>query len=150
MEFQLDNIKEHLKLLYLTNLKTGSNKLLIDLTQINNEILELSNNCNITENIGSNISENIILTDTDILSENIDYLFLKPWNKLNQIHKVIKIKEFVKNLDCPFKDRENLKDQIIELLKNKNKVKFSYNESKGQLISISALSFKGGKYYIEK
>jgi hypothetical protein len=150
MELQLDNIKERLKLLYLTNLKTGSNKLLIDLTHLNNEILELSTNCNVTENIGSNISENIILTDTDILSENIDYLFLKPWNKLNQIHKVIKIKEFVKNLDCPFKDRENLKDQIIELLKNKNKVKFSYNESKGQLISISALSFKDGKYYIEK
>jgi hypothetical protein len=150
MELQLDNIKERLKLLYLTNLKISSNKLLIDLTHLNNEILELSNNCNITENIGSNISETIILTDTDILSENIDYLFLKPWNKLNQIHKVIKIKEFVKNLDCPFKDRENLKDQIIELLKNKNKVKFSYNESKGQLISISALSFKDGKYYIEK
>jgi hypothetical protein len=148
MDFKFENIKENLYLKYLNNLKIGSNKLSFDTQILNNKISDLNNTLN------SEVKSHIIISDvnseTDILSENTDYLFLKPWNKLNQIHKVIKIREYLCNLDCQSKEKDFLKEQLIDFVKTKKKVKFTYDETKGKLISISALSFANGKYFIEE
>jgi hypothetical protein len=149
MEFQFENIKDNLYLKYLNNLKISSNKLSIDTQILNKKISDLS------ASLGDSETKSVpalseVNSETDILSENPDYLFLKPWNKLNQIHKVIKIKEFLNNLECQAKEKDILKEQLIDLVKNKKKVKFTYDESKGKLISISALSFSNGKYLIEE
>ncbi len=147
MEFYYENIKENLYLKFLNNLKIGSNKLSIDTQILNNKIINLNNILNSEIKLPIIISD--INSETDILSENTDYLFLKPWNKLNQIHKVIKIKEYLNNLDCNSKEKDFLKEQLIDFVKTKKKVKFTYDETKGNIISISALSFANGKYFIE-
>jgi len=148
MEFHFENIKENLYLKYLNNLKISSNKLSIDTQLLNKKISDLSNTL-FSENKSPTIISDVN-SETDILSENTDYLFLKPWNKLNQIHKVIKIKEFLNNLECQSKEKDFLKEQLIDFVKTKKKVKFTYDEAKGKIISISALSFANGKYFIEE
>jgi len=102
MNYCLDNIKDYFELKYLTNLKQGSTKINCESNILNSNIENLIKKNIILhdkekelDNENSVSNENI--TETDILSENIDYLFLKPWNKLNQVHKIIKIKEFVNN-----------------------------------------------------
>jgi hypothetical protein len=148
MEFHFENIKENLYLKYLNNLKISSNKLSIDTQILNKKISDLNNILISEYKLPTIISD--INSETDILSENTDYLFLKPWNKLNQIHKVIKIKEFLNNLECQTKEKDFLKEQLIDFIKTKKKVKFTYDEAKGKIISISALSFANGKYFIEE
>jgi hypothetical protein len=148
MEFHFENIKENLYLKYLNNLKTSSNKLSMDTQLLNKKISDLSNTL-FSENKSPTIISDVN-SETDILSENTDYLFLKPWNKLNQIHKVIKIKEFLNNLECQSKEKDFLKEQLIDFVKTKKKVKFTYDEAKGKIISISALSYANGKYFIEE
>ena len=148
MEFHFENIKENLYLKYLNNLKISSNKLSMDTQILNIKINDINNVLNSDNKSPIIISD--VNSDTDILSENTDYLFLKPWNKLNQIHKVIKIKEFLNNLDCQSKEKDFLKEQLIDFVKTKKKVKFTYDETKGKIISISALSFANGKYFIEE
>ena len=141
MEFQIEHIKKNLNLKYLHNLKIGTHKLSINTTNLCNKINELT-----ISTINSELKNNDTLIETDILSENIDYLFLKSWNKINKIHKIIKIKEFIKNLDCNEKDKENLQDELIEIIKTQNKFKINYDEKKGRIISIPTLNFMNGKY----
>jgi hypothetical protein len=143
MEFQIENIRDNLYLKYLNNLKNGTNKLTVNIDNLTSKINELS-----VINTNSEKKVNDIVTETDLLSENIDYLFLKPWNKINKIHKIIKLKEFVKSLDCSEKDKENLKEELIENIKTNNKFKITYDEKKGRIISIPNLSFSNGKYNI--
>ena len=83
-------------------------------------------------------------------TETIDYLYLKPWSKLTQIHKVIKIKEFVNNLDISNQtEKENFKDKLIDQIKEKKtKNKINYDETKGKILSISNLSFENNKYIL--
>jgi hypothetical protein len=143
MEFQIENIRDNLYLKYLNNLKNGTNKLTVNIDNLTSKINELS-----AINTNSETKVNDVVTETDLLSENIDYLFLKPWNKINKIHKIIKLKEFVKSLDCSEKDKENLKEELIENIKTNNKFKITYDEKKGRIISIPNLSFSNGKYNI--
>jgi hypothetical protein len=147
MEYNIENIKEKVYLEYLNNLSTGSNKLSID-TQILNKKISTLNKISNKIKVLNTVSE--INTDTDILSENIDYLYLKPWSKLNQIHKIIKIKEYINSLtDCNLKEKEILIDKLIDLIKIKSKLKLKYDDTKGKIISISVLCYSNNKYYIE-
>jgi hypothetical protein len=147
MEFYYENIKNNLYLKYINNLKVNSSNLILNTSHIEN---------NTTSTILSESSDLITseIKINNIFSENIDYLFLKPWNKLNQIHKVIKIKEFINNLQSPInlkkEEKEKLKEDLLTLIKNKKKNKILYDESKGNIISISALSFVNNKYIVEE
>ncbi len=145
MEYQIEQIRENLYLKYLNNLKLGSTKLTVNLDKLTNKINELA-----VINTISEVKINDQVTETDLLSENIDYLFLKPWNKLNKIHKIIKIKEFVKTLDCQQKDKEKLQEDLIETVKNISKFKITYDEKKGRIISIPTLTFSDGKYKLDE
>ena len=83
-------------------------------------------------------------------TETIEYLYLKPWSKLTQIHKVIKIKEFVSGLDISNdNDKETLKDKIMGQIKEKKaKNKINYDDMKGKILSISNLSFDNNEYVL--
>lgn len=78
-------------------------------------------------------------------------LYKKPWQKLNSIHKILKIKEFVNNLKIDSeKDRVILKDELVLLVKTKvltKKEKVKYDESNGKIISLPNLEYKDGKYF---
>ena len=152
MNYNFNNITEYLELKYFNNLKfeVSNSKINIDHSILDNKIDNILKKINILKaNDLSNDNEVLSVTETDILSENTDYLFLKPWIKLNQTHKIIKIKEFINNLETNKNDKEIIKDTIIENIKNKKKIKLLYDEKKGKIVSISELGFKNGRYFID-
>jgi len=79
-------------------------------------------------------------------SEINDYLYLKPWIKINTIHKIIKLKEFLNNLENF--NNEGLKQELIDLIKSK-KLKVNYDSTKGTIISINDLIYENNNYYIK-
>jgi hypothetical protein len=84
-------------------------------------------------------------------SKDDNNMYKKSWSKLNAIHKIIKIKEFVNNIKIENDhDREKLKDELVELIKTKvltKKDKISYDEENGKIISIKNLQYKDSKYF---
>ena len=147
MEYNFEKIKLLLNIKYYKNLINVCNK-----NSINSSFLENKKNNLIVQNNNDNVSSaEHNITETDIVSENIDYLYTKSWNKLNQIHKVIKIKEFINNLEINEINKEILKDELIEMSKDKKKKnKINYDEVKCKIINISSLIFIDGKYKIEE
>lgn len=148
MEYNFENIKLLLNIKYYKNLINGCNKNNIESSYLENIRTELINKTQ--NNIQETECENNLITETEHISENIDYLYTKPWNKLNQIHKIIKIKEFINTLDIKEMDKDELKDELIELVKDKKKkYKINYDEDKGKIINIASLTFVDGKYKIQ-
>lgn len=153
----LDLISNKIKIKYYNNLikyckKTNNNykmfsKQLVKLQEINDTITESEDTMSqIDKENNTSESKEIIYSD--------DYLYKKPWTKLSNVHKIIKVKEFVSKLLIDDKeDKDNLKRELVKLIKiryltKKDKVK--YDSSKGRVIAIPVLSFKNGKYIIKK
>jgi len=100
---------------------------------------------------------NLVSQETDnhnqIFSD--EQCYIKPWVKLNSIHKILKIKEFVNNLQTSEENRKELKDELVELVKTKiltKKEHVKYDEVNGKVISLTNLKYNNNKYYynIEK
>jgi hypothetical protein len=157
----IESIQLNLKIKYLNNILNAAIKQNIDYTLITSELEKLKNQE--LENITISATEknelkkqnlnNDTITDKNISEVySIDYLYLKPWTKLTQTHKIIKIKEFINGLDINNNDeKDKLKDKMIELLKDKKtKNKITYDETKGKLISMSALTYDKDHYCIKK
>ena len=151
--FNITNIKNLLEINYLSNLiksceKNGLNKKYI----LEEKLLKLSQNSEIknTNIITSNISNTESPTTSTQYTD--DYLYLKPWVKLNTIHKIIKIKEYINMLLInDEKDKNQLKEKLINMIKNKiitKKDSILYDSTKGKIISIPNLQFINGKYII--
>lgn len=146
---QLETIHDELKLKYYNNIISACNKVSLDCSSIIDYVNDLSKSVSENESsvTVSDKSENKVF-----LSEKIDYLYLKPWTKLNTIHKIIKIKEFINSLNIRDEnEKNNLKDKLIDLVKDKTlskKNKIVYDEVKGNIISISYLIYENGKYDI--
>lgn len=149
--FNIQNIQNLLEINYLTNLiksceKNGLNKKYI----LEEKLLKLSQNSEIKNTIPSNISN----TDSPTTSTQYtdDYLYLKPWVKLNTIHKIIKIKEYINMLLINDENEKNeLKEKLINMIKTKiitKKDSILYDSTKGKIISIPNLQFINGKYVI--
>jgi hypothetical protein len=79
-------------------------------------------------------------------------LYNKPWTKLNLIHKKIKIKEYINNLNnINTDDKSLLIDSLIKLLESKvltKKNMVEYNQTEGKIISIYMLKYENNKYII--
>lgn len=144
----MESIKNMLKITYLNNLILTCNKLLINVDFLTKKLNELEINNKIEDSPISKQESEI----NNNMSENSDYLYLKPWNKLTTIHKIIKIKEFVTNLNInDVNEKDTLKEKLIELIKNKNLIKnnkINYDSTKGKIISISCLLHNNNKYDI--
>jgi hypothetical protein len=139
-----DQVKTNIEMKYYKNLNKACEKI-----GLKCEFLKTHQNELITEENNNSVENQI--TETDIFTEKIDYLYTKPWTKLNQIHKIIKIKEFVNNLEISNNDKEELRDKLIDMLKDKKKKnKINYDEEKGKILTISCLLFKNGKYEINE
>ena len=155
----LDLLSNKLEIKYYNNLikyckKTNTNytafeKVVKDLKNINNTITESETQLSQTQNDNKNNSsesKEVIYSD--------DYLYKKQWTKLSNVHKIIKIKEFVSKLLIDNKEDKNiLKKELIHLVKTRyltKKDKVKYDSIKGKVIAIPVLSFKNGKYHIKK
>lgn len=153
-EYDLETMQLNLNIKYLNNLINGCSKSNINYDIIKNELKKMDNcveNYTITEQKMKTTSEIIDISEKRITeTETIDYLYLKPWSKLTQIHKVIKIKEFINSLDIiDQNDKENIKDQLINQIKEKKtKNKINYDDTKGKILSVSNLSFENNKYIL--
>jgi hypothetical protein len=142
MEFDFGKIKLLLNIKYYTNLINTCQK-----NNIESSFLEIKKNSLLLQNTNINTISDTEKSETIEKSENIDYLYTKSWNKLNQIHKVIKIKEFINSLEIKENDKEELRENLIDMLKDKkNKNKINYDEVKCKIINIPLLTFVDGKY----
>lgn len=89
------------------------------------------------------INKKIELTD--------DFHFKKPWIRLQYIHKISKLKEFVSKLLINEEEQEKLIIKLINLLDNKyfmKKDRVKYDKIKGIIISIPDLKYIDGKYHM--
>lgn len=144
----IDNLEKYLNKEYYNNIKLYLNK------NNNHEYDNILNNYIEENNITNEIieSENLTITES-INTMSDDYIYKKPWNKLNIIHKKIKIKEFINNLNIEKKEKQNLINKFILLVNEKKITKkndINYDEDNGVITSIPLLKHKNNKYYIKK
>jgi hypothetical protein len=100
----------------------------------------------------------------DEYSKDIDSLmFNKPWTKLREFHKIMKIKEYINNLEYGKKPKEKdiiqnkkyLIEEICSGIKNKkfgkNKSEVIYDQENMTILSISSVDFnkKTGLYEVD-
>lgn len=139
----IDIIMNKLESSYYNSLNTTLSKNNIEITWITDHINKLN---------GSDIKKNeIISLEKPSDDEN---LYKKSWSKLNTIHKIIKIKDFVNFIKFDNEsDREKLKEELVNLIKTKiltKKDKINYDEVNGKIISIKNLQYKEGTYFYNK
>ena len=153
INLNIETIEKSLEINYLTNLikaceKSGLNKDLLE-KKLSLMLEESETQANIIKKSNSSLSLNSTESpSTDQFSD--EYLYLKLWTKLSAIHKIIKIKEYVNMLSIKNdKDKDELKEKLIDLVKNKiitKKDTVLYDSIKGKIISIPNLQFLNGKY----
>ncbi len=128
----------------ISNLKQTNN-----ITSSDTENRQIVNNSKYsTENVLN--KENSELTSENEFSD--DYLYKKPWTKLSNIHKIIKIKEFVQKLIVhEEEDRDRLKESLVNLVNKKvltKKDMVKYDALNARIIGIPNLKFSNGRYHI--
>jgi hypothetical protein len=139
-------LNDHLKLINNEKLSETQNSI----TKIDSDYLlyknsESENRSNTNASYFDSKGNDYIFNDNEI--------YKKSWTKLNNIHKIIKIKEFVNNIKFDNENNRNkLKDELVELIKNKTltkKNKIKYDEENGKIISLTNLQYKDGNYFYE-
>lgn len=116
-------------------------------TQGNTESNTQSNTISITQSITKNITQSITNSETN----NDDFYYKKPWNKLNIVHKRIKIKEFINTLMITKEKKKELYNKFSSLLNSKKLTKkndVEYDSINGKIITIPVLKFKNEEYVI--
>ena len=145
VKLDFDSIKNNLNILYINNLIKTCEKNDIDKEVLNEALEKLIIPIEEIKKVPS--SSNLSPSET-----NTEYLFQKQWNKLNLVHKKIKIKEFVNALEVKDESQKQIiRDKLIALLDNKTLTKKDsvlYDVAKAKIISIPMLQFKDGKYDI--
>jgi len=147
---ELESLINSMKIKYIDNLIVNSDD--VNNTNTLQNILEKTQ-ISINEIKNSELSDTILTKNTDVDEYSDDYLYRKPWSKLSVIHKVIKVKEFVKKLIIQKdEDREKLKDTLISLINTKvltKKEMVKYDIQNGRIIGIPNLKYSEGKYFFE-
>lgn len=149
---EYSNLDKDLEIKYLNNMIKYGLKTNRDITFIKDqcEILEKKNEI-FLEQTESDLAN--IITDVKMVTYSDDYLYQKTWTKVSQIHKIIKIKEFVnKLLINKDEDKEKLIQQLSDLIRKKvltKKNTVNYDSIKGRIISIPNLKYEKNKYYYQ-
>lgn len=98
------------------------------------------NNINIINTIVDKKTEvnSEVKTDINTTYSSDENLYKKPWAKLNIVHKIIKIKEYVNNLNISDMDKHIMKEKIINMVKTKTlkKDSINYDSNNGSIILI--------------
>ncbi len=127
----METLKQNMTLLYYKNLEIQAKK--------NNVTIKLPH-VNLIEN---NIKDTEIEYSETETNYSEDFVYKKPWNKLNSIHKIIKVKEFINKLDISDMEmKKHLINQFTTMIKNKQLTKKSdveYDHISGNIISIPSL-----------
>ena len=138
----MNKLQQTMDCLYYTNIEThaNKNKIKINLPNLISSTVE-----------NSNVETTFDDTESEVKYSD-EYIYRKPWNKLNTIHKIIKIKEFVSNLVIDdIEMKKNLRNQLVEMIKTKKLTKkndINYDTVNGIIQSIPILQYKDNKYLI--
>lgn len=104
----------------LENYKTDINKFIMSITENQTEKLK-------TE------------SESEIMKQDLSKYFKKPWDKLNNVHKIVKIKEFIESLNFSKSNRVKIERELIKKLDSKkiNKNDIIYDEELGRISTIN-------------
>lgn len=139
----MDIINENIEKTYLNNLLKYGQKNNLDTSEINKKLSE------------NNLVQTEVLTETENDTEVIysdDFIFKKKWNKLNNIHKKIKIKQFINKLKIEDSNKKELINSLLLLIDKKHLTKknsVNYDSLNGRIISIPNLKCTNDKYIID-
>jgi len=161
ISMELEIIKKKLEVKYYKSILSEISESDINFSWINTHCDKLIERLN---NDKEKLSETQTEKKTDSISmvETENYkqifsdqdLYKKPWPKLNPVHKILKIKEFVNNLKINSeKEKAQLRDELVDLVKLKilaKKEKVNYDEVNGKIISLTDLQYKNEKYFYPK
>uniref|UniRef100_A0A6C0HX04 Uncharacterized protein n=1 Tax=viral metagenome TaxID=1070528 RepID=A0A6C0HX04_9ZZZZ len=149
----MEALQHNIKCIYYKNLETYAKKHKIDIN-LPEYKKKYSPDTTITESHNATeTNDNDIHTiqDADITYSE-DFVYKKSWNKLNIIHKKIKMEEFVNNLIIDDSEiKKLLKNQLVLMIKNKQLTKkneVEYDAVNGKIISIPSLKYKNNNYNI--
>lgn len=127
----------------------------IRLNRLKNK-LEKENNTNLERTTQINLILNKLNKKTDennlenMFKEIDKYNYMKTWNKLNDFHKIEKIKEFVNENYKNNVDLENLLIDAINEKKLNTQKHVNYDPLKSKIISINALTEdQDGKFQLK-
>ncbi len=140
----METIKNDMLNIYYKNIDTQAkkNKVNVTLPQIAEEPV----------NIADVVDNTTEITETEQHSITDDFVYKKPWNKLNSVHKVIKIKEFINTMTIDdIEMKKHLRSQLIDMIKKKKLTKkndVEYDQVNGRILSIPALQYKNNNYNI--
>jgi hypothetical protein len=151
----MDVLQHNIKCMYYKNLETYAKKHKIDINLPEYKLKKDSspeNTITLTEQEFTENPEKNPDTDTETQYSE-DFVYRKPWNKLNIIHKKIKMEEFVNNLKIDdLEIKKHLKNQFVMMIKNKQltkKTDVEYDAINGKIISVPSLKYKNNKYNID-
>tara|TARA_B100000925_G_C21810499_1_gene388595 strand:- start:196 stop:636 length:441 start_codon:yes stop_codon:yes gene_type:complete len=143
----LEFYQNNMKLSYYINLKNENTDLNITKV-IDKEINKLQD---LLKETSDTVNEGKISELESKLSETEESYFYKPWNKMSTVHKIIKLKEYVSDLDLDNNIKLNLISYLKDALKKKKITKNEqviYNISKAKIISIPKLELSNNKFSI--
>ena len=141
----MEALQNNMKCLYYKNLETYAKKNKIDINIPNyNEIdnADISDISDISD-VSETIDTTEVANNTETYTE--DFVYKKPWNKLNIIHKCIKMQEYVNNLNIDDPEmKKHLKNHLVTMIKNKKltkKTDVEYDHINGKIISVPSLQY---------
>ncbi len=140
----MEKLKQNMINIYYNNLESHAKKHKIDINLPKQDVKQ-------------DYDDNLFtptLTEEPTTETNVDdFMYKKPWNKLNIIHKIIKMKEFVNELNIDdIEMKKHLKNQLVTMLKNKKLTKKSdvdYDAVNGKIITIHSLQGKNNTYNLQ-
>jgi len=152
----MQNIINELNIKYYKNIIRTLSKSNISYEWLNSHLEKLEQNSNDMDVEETTETKQKISTESEthsmIFSD--EEFYKKPWAKLNPIHKVLKLKEFINNIkNISDKEKNELKEKVVELVKTKvltKKEKVDYDSVNGRILSLTNLEYKDGKYLIHK
>lgn len=83
-------------------------------------------------------------TEPDIYEEIENQMFKKSWNRLPEVHKIMKVREFLNKNIKKASQRKQYEQKIREAIINKklnSKKEVEYNSDIGQIVSIKVLKY---------
>jgi hypothetical protein len=153
---KIDGLKTKLEIRYLHELQK---KLEEDGSDYHlTELVEKITCCKNTLQTNNNPPEKNTPEKTENTFENIDqYMFKRPWNRLPEIHKLIKIKEYVNQSLIIYEsnNKDILIKEMFAAIKDKKltrKGSVNYDPIKGRVVSIPSLQYDKSKetYFLIK
>lgn len=154
----MEALQNNIKCIYYKNLESYAKKHKIEINLPDYKIIKDNHDNYDNNDYDITITEQMTEIPTEANTEtegnySEDFVYKKPWNKMNIIHKKLKMEEFVNNLSIDdLEIKKHLKAQLVLMIKNKKLTKkneVEYDATNGKIISIPSLKYKNNNYNID-